>query len=190
MVARLYLMRTGRTACEAQERFEPAVGAPLTAEGADYVVARADELPAKVAAVYGGNGQAERQTAELVARKLGVKARTDPDLHELDYGLWQGLTYAEIRRRQPRAYRQWREEPSLARPPGGETLAEAQARVGAALREIARRHPGGSAVLVLGPVALALAKRALGGGAAKRFWDQVASSEPVGRYEVDDEQPA
>ena len=44
--------------------------------------------------------QRTRQTADCISTELGgVPVRIDPRLNELDYGLWAGLTGAEIERR-------------------------------------------------------------------------------------------
>jgi len=132
-------------------------GSPL-AEQALAALARMCEPLAgeRVDAVYGGDASGEQQAADRVARALDARWRVEPDLREVDYGLWQGLTKAEIRRRQPKLYRDWMDEPCCVCPPAGETFDEAGDRLWAVVESIARRHKNGTAVLVLRPVMLAL----------------------------------
>ena len=54
--------------------------------------------------------------------------------------MWQGLKIDEIRRKFPRVYRHWQDAPESIRPPEGETLEEAQARVLRALEKPLRRR--------------------------------------------------
>ena len=156
-MASVYVIQTGRTTWDEQTRIESAPGAPLTATGRQDVADAARELAAlSISAIYACGGEAEQQTAELVAEAADAKVRTSEELRELDYGLWQGLTREEIKRRQPKLYRQWTDSPASVRPPGGETLEEARRRLCKAVRDIVKRHKNGRALLVLRPVAFAL----------------------------------
>jgi probable phosphoglycerate mutase len=103
-------------------------------------------------------------TATAVGTRLGIAVDTDPDLREQDLGAWQGLTGDEARARDPELYavRFLARDPT-ARPPGGETREEMQARAARSLDRHAA--PGGSGpVLVVthGGVVAALVYRALG----------------------------
>lgn len=179
---RMYVIQTGRTVWDEQTRVESAPGAPLTDTGRDDVRdALAGLVGHAITTIYTSPGQAEQQTAELIAPALGAKVRTHKDLRELDYGLWQGLTVEEIKRRQPKLYRQWTECPQSVRPPGGETLAEAQDRLCQAARDILKRHKNGGALLVLRPVALGLLKCLFGHDGLETLWQHVA---PSGAWDV------
>ncbi len=162
-MTKVYAIQTGQTTLEQQSRVESAAGAPLTEEGAISVRTAALELndlqERGFSAVYACTlGEAEHQTAELVADVLGLKIRNNDALHELDYGLWQGLTVDEIKHRQPSAYRQWMKAPASTRPPEGETLDEAQQRLRKAMRQIMRRNKNDDILLVLRPVLMGLLK--------------------------------
>ena len=187
-MTKIYAIQTGQTTWEQQSRVESSAGAPLTDEGTTAVEDAARQLPGQeIKAVYVCTaGEAERQTAELLAKTLKAKIRNNEGLHELDYGLWQGLTVDEIKRRQPRAYRQWTRCPASTRPPQGETLAEAQDRLRSALKEIAKRHKNGSALLVLRPVLMGLLKCLSRHEAVDGLWRHVDQSLSWDCYELDD----
>lgn len=55
-----------------------------------------------------------------------------PDLRELGFGAWEGLTPDEAAERDPELYRRFRESAGALAPPGGETLDQLRARVAAA----------------------------------------------------------
>jgi probable phosphoglycerate mutase len=67
----------------------------------------------------------------------------------LNQGLWQGLLVEEIRRKQPKVYKQWQEHPETVCPPAGETLPEALLRVEETLEKLARKHRQGTIALVV-----------------------------------------
>src|SRR5207237_7424731 len=88
---------------------------------------------ARVAAVYASPLERTVQTAEAIAARCGLDAvGIDPDLNEIDFGEWTGLTFAELAHRDDwRRYNARRDASTI---PGGECLLRAQARAGAAVR--------------------------------------------------------
>ena len=182
----VYVIQTGRTVWEERSRFESAAGSPLTDEGAGAVKSTAEELTKhKIKAIYASKGESEQQTAGLVAEVLGLKVRTNDGLREIDYGMWQGLTVEEIKRRHPKVYKQWTGSPVSVRPSGGESLDEVQERLRKAMREIVKRHRGGSALLVLRPVALGLLRCVLDGSPVSGMWSHVDPAFTWDSYEMD-----
>jgi broad specificity phosphatase PhoE len=175
-MARLYVIQTGRTTWDEQARVESSLGAPLSPAGAAEVQDAARQLlavQAPIEVIYTSAGAAEQQTAECVAAVLGAKVRVRKDLCELDYGLWQGLTQEEMKRRQPKLFRQWMEAPASVRPPGGETLDEAGKRIKKAIKDVIKRHKDGQALVVLRPVALGLVRCLVRRQGAEQLWQNV-----------------
>jgi broad specificity phosphatase PhoE len=67
------------------------------------------------------------QTGEIVA--AGRAVETDPRVAEMDYGEWEGLTYAQIEARDVERRRRWEADPATEHCPGGESGNEVAARV-------------------------------------------------------------
>jgi broad specificity phosphatase PhoE len=89
-------------------------------------------------------------TAALILEGRRLSVAVDPDLRELHYGEWEQLRERDVART-----RQWKDEFARMRaedpawrPPGGETIAEVQARTFAALRRIAESHRGRTVFIV------------------------------------------
>jgi len=67
-------------------------------------------------------------------------------LDEVDFGAWSGLDFLDLA--QDPQWRRWNEFRSLARPPGGETMLEAQARIMGHVERVSAALPEGAVALV------------------------------------------
>jgi broad specificity phosphatase PhoE len=99
----LLLVRHGETEWSLSGRHTSWTDVPLTARGRERARELAPLLAAqRVAAAFVSPLRRARKTAELIG--LG-DARVDPDLHEWDYGGYEGITTAEIQRTRPDWFR-------------------------------------------------------------------------------------
>jgi broad specificity phosphatase PhoE len=89
-----------------------------------------------------------------------------PDLIECDFGMWEGLTFAEAQEGWPEAMDAWLASPSVA-PPGGESFDAVRARTQNALATVLRAYGRGVVVIVshVSPIKLIL-QNALAAGDA------------------------
>lgn len=158
---RLLLIRHGETAWNVEGRYQGQADPPLNRRGqaqVEALAARLAEAGVRPVGIYASPLRRAWQTAEAVARRLDVPLWGEPRLMEIHLGSWQGILAVEIARRWPETFARWEGEPWAVRPPGGETLAEVQQRVEAALNEILRRHPGETVALVAHRLPLAFTK--------------------------------
>jgi broad specificity phosphatase PhoE len=116
----------------------PGVG--LTERGRAEIAAVAERLARgdNIAALYSSPLQRTRESAEIVAARLGLPIAFRDDLIELDFGEWTGATFEAIRG-DPR-WQAWSTQRSLAKIPGGESMRQVQRRAVEALFEIGERH--------------------------------------------------
>ncbi len=75
-----------------------------------------------------------QETAGILAHGLSVE--TDPRLKEMDYGAWEGLTYAQIEQRDGAARREWELAPDRIACPGGESGNDVALRVRSFLEDL------------------------------------------------------
>ena len=80
--------------------------------------------------------QRAAETARILGLGLGIEPATDPRLNEISYGDWDGLTWAEIERRDPAAAQAKLDDWQGVTPPGGEPFEEFRNRVEAAVRDL------------------------------------------------------
>lgn len=135
--ARVYLARHGETAYNLERRFQGHLPVPLNDTGR----IQAREL-AERASAYGFRALwcstllRARETADIVARRIGLAPREDGRLVETDAGEWTDKSFAEVQSHSPAQFAAFiAGEPTFAFP-GGESLAAQEARVAAALCEI------------------------------------------------------
>jgi alpha-ribazole phosphatase len=151
----LLLARHGETDWNRDGRWQGHTDTPLNERGREQARALAAELDGEpVAAVYASDLRRARETAQIVAARLGVEVRADPRLREIYFGGWEGLTTPEIEDRFPDEVARWRADDDANSFAGGETYAEMGARVVEALSEIAAAHPDEAVLVILhgGPI--------------------------------------
>jgi broad specificity phosphatase PhoE len=122
-------------------------GVALTERGRAEIALMAERLAGDdIVAVYASPLQRTRESAEIVAERLGLPIAFRDDVVELDFGEWTGATFDTIRA-DPR-WIPWNTRRSLSSIPGGESMREVQRRAVEALLEIADRHPDETVVVV------------------------------------------
>ncbi|MEM9071151.1 MAG: histidine phosphatase family protein [Myxococcota bacterium] len=77
-----------------------------------------------------------REVAHRLGQHLAVDVQVRPELRELDFGVWEGRTWAAIEADDGARLSHWMENWKSARPPGGEGLAELSARIEAWWRSL------------------------------------------------------
>ncbi len=142
MNVRFLLLRHAEAEGNAAGQTQGRIDHPLTERGRRQAQAAAGALAHyRPAALYCSPATRARETAAAVGGPLGLEAAVDERLHELDHGDLDGQTIAEIRDEYADFIERWRDgDIGDLRFPGGETMREAQARMLAALDEIATRH--------------------------------------------------
>ncbi len=134
---RLFLIRHGRTAWNAQGRFQGCRDIPLDETGraqARAMALHASRIP--FSAVWSSPLSRARETAGFLARRKGLGVKVHEALKEIRHGKWEGLKADEVARRWPSLYRLWQESPQEVVMPGGESLADVQVRALTAMKDV------------------------------------------------------
>ena len=144
---RLALLRHGPTEWNALGKVQGHTDIPLSAAGAAKMAAL--RLPAPAARVYASPMLRARQTAEALGLLNPV---LDARLMEQNWGVWEGLTRAEIlsRHGDDAFVKAGSEQGEAFRPGGGESTGELHARVASFLADTARQDGDAVAVAHLG----------------------------------------
>jgi probable phosphomutase (TIGR03848 family) len=97
-------------------------------------------------AVYASPMERTAETARPIARRLGLRVRTDRGLIECDFGEWTGAQLRSLAKKPE--WGQVQRCPSGFRFPGGESFLEMQARISSAIDRLVRLHRGETIVAV------------------------------------------
>lgn len=109
----------------------------LSPLGQEQSRAMAEAMAARgIAALHTSHLRRARETAGFVAAHLGIEPIVDPRLAEARMGEWEGRLKDDLQRERPEQWAAWRRGGARFRFPGGESLAELQERVLAALIEV------------------------------------------------------
>ena len=143
------LLRHGETPLTAEGRFSGLGDVPLTDAGHGQATAAAARLAAhhRIELIVTSPLRRARDTADAVARATGAPLSVADGLAEADFGMWEGLTFAEVSQRWPEEMSAWVADPRAA-PPGGESLTHPAGRVAAAVDALLAAHPGSTLLLV------------------------------------------
>lgn len=146
----IVLTRHGHVEGIQPERFRGRAELALTPLGQRQAQATADYIAAgwRPAAVYCSPMDRCVRTASAIAQPFGLHVERVPGLNDFDYGLWQGLTIADVQARWPAEYALWRSAPQQLTVPGGESLYNVAARAIRDLHEILQRHKAETVVIV------------------------------------------
>jgi broad specificity phosphatase PhoE len=139
VVTGVYLARHGQTAYNLEGRFQGQLPVPLDETGRS----QAGELAERAAergfsALWSSPLLRARETAEIVAQRIGLSPHEDPRLMETDAGDWTDRSFADVQAEAPELFAAFLAgDPSFAFP-GGESFAQQEVRVGAALDDVER----------------------------------------------------
>jgi len=140
---RVIAVRHGETAWNVETRMQGQLDIPLNEKGrwqaARVAAALADEA---FDAIYSSDLLRASQTAEVLARAQALPLVADRGLRERCFGVFEGLTFAEVEARWPADSRRWRHRDPEFAPEGAESLHQFSARCVAAAARLAAAHPG------------------------------------------------
>ncbi len=169
MVTTLYLVRHGETEGSEIKRYKGSIDVPLSPRGeeqikrssefihkhiqksnalrhTDYLkdlhsnisINRSDS--AALTAVYSSSLNRALRSAEIVAEPSGLKPVVVPDLRERCFGVWEGMTFLEIKDKYPFEFEKWAGNPLRYSPPDGENTLDVRDRVIKAVEGIMDNH--------------------------------------------------
>lgn len=148
-MTRVLLVRHGETAWNKELKYQGHTDTALTDAGlrqAELVAARLAAEP--VAAVYASDLSRALITAENIAARHSLPVIALPELREIRFGHWEGLTYDGIIERWPEEYQQLYTRTDEVRIPGGETFRELKERAAGAVARLVEHHRGQTIALV------------------------------------------
>jgi len=95
-----------------------------------------------ISAIYSSGLIRAYQAASIIAKRRSLKVKKDERLNEIDFGIWEGMTFNQIRKKYPKLAQKYLSNPLNEKIPGGESLLKFKNRVNKVLKEILSRENG------------------------------------------------
>ncbi|MGD0281003.1 MAG: histidine phosphatase family protein [Dissulfurispiraceae bacterium] len=170
MVTTLYLIRHGETIGSETRRYKGSIDVPMSEEGlaqirkvSAFIAAklqlsemsmRKSYLNAvhtafsqnsghgetKLSAVYCSDLNRAVKSAEIIAEPHGLKPLVMPEFRERNFGVWEGMTFDEIKQQYPSEFDAWASNPLKHSPVNGESTMDVYERVIRALDAVISKH--------------------------------------------------
>ncbi|QRP98386.1 bifunctional RNase H/acid phosphatase [Corynebacterium sp. FDAARGOS 1242] len=147
-VTRFILLRHGQTAMSAAKQYSGRANPELTELGKKQALAAAQALAGThIDAVVCSPLRRCQQSAAAVVEGRDLQVETVEGLIEVDFGRWEGKTFAEADAADPELHARWLQDTSVSCP-GGESLRAVHRRVSAARRDLQKRYEGKTVLVV------------------------------------------
>jgi broad specificity phosphatase PhoE len=160
---KLHLIRHGESVYNAEGRIQGHADIPLSELGCRQAEAAAEALakqPHDV--IYASPLRRAAQTAEIIAKRLGLPIQFNEQLKEINVGIFQGKIHAELEREYPMEIARWRSEEMDYAVPGGESRRQLLSRGRVAFESIVAEGRENVVVVSHGRILMTTIKALLG----------------------------
>lgn len=181
-VTRLFLIRHGQTDCNLNNRYSGFLDVGLNKTGQLQARRLAAAIcQERIDRIYVSDRKRAIQTARIIFKNKKMERLSG--LKEVNFGIFEGLTYKEILKKHPLVYKKWLKDPFSVKIPGGEHLLVFKKRVIRSLKTIIKSNKGKSvAVVTHGGVISIYLNHLL---KSRKFWETVTGSASITTVEHD-----
>ena len=146
---RILLFRHGETANSKEVCFNGHYDVELSERGKKQFQHWAEILKQEsFKAIYSSDLKRTRNSAHFIAKEHGLELVSYPELRELSFGTWEGMSFSEVETTYPGQMEMRMESVTTFQADGGETYPQLQTRVIPKFEEIVARHPNDQIVMV------------------------------------------
>ena len=139
----IILARHGETEWNVAEVFRGQIDIDLSEKGTRQAEMLSAYLrTSNIEAIYSSPLIRAHKTAEIIARPHKLEVNAEPDLTDLNFGRWQGLSLEEVKGKYQDLYTTWITHPEQVTMPDGESLKDVARRVTRLKNNIVERHHG------------------------------------------------
>jgi broad specificity phosphatase PhoE len=145
---------------------------PINARGLQQIQALLSALNGEeIEYIFTSDLERAASTARMLADAYGVPCIQKPNLREINFGTWEGLTWQQIQEQDEAYARRWTETYPNLPAPGGETFADFQTRVIAEITEIFNSDDQQQAAVVTHGGVMRVVLQAMCGLAENEAWE-------------------
>ncbi len=147
---KIYLIRHGQTDWNIKGKIQGGHDVLLNETGRRQAERLAEGMDSRpVSRIFTSTLKRAVETAEMINRRKNVEICPMPQLIEVEFGKWEGMTWDEIKEAYPKEYECWTLNPAEVTPPGGESQEQVKNRCVWTIKEILKRTNGQEDVAVV-----------------------------------------
>lgn len=148
-MTKVLLIRHGQTVWNQGGKYQGHTDVQLSEEGREQARRlRQRFINDRIDAFYASDLSRAMETASIIAEGRGAPVVPVPALRELNFGVWEGLTYQEILAGYGYLAERWYIDPTGLAIPNGETFEELKERSYRVMQDLVARHPGQTILVV------------------------------------------
>ncbi len=148
MATIVYLIRHGETEWNKLGKFQGSTDIALSEDGIRQAYLAAKVLKGKFDYIYASPLSRAKQTADIIGETSHVSTQIEPEIKEINFGLWEGLTFEEIKEKYPKEFVSWRNPLEGHLMSDDKSIRNAGKRAGNAIRRLVEGHQGERIALV------------------------------------------
>lgn len=156
---KLFLIRHGQTDWNLKGKIQGSYDTELNETG----IAQAEELSSKVIEqnykffkIYSSCQKRALKTAQVLSYHTNVSYEIIKGIEEINLGEWEGLSWAEVKKKFPAEYEEWYNNRRYTKPPKGESYEDMLKRVLEAIHNIIKKGSEDVAVVTHSAVIMCL----------------------------------
>jgi isoleucyl-tRNA synthetase len=170
---RYFILRHGESEMNVKDilisKLPEKIPCPLTKKGRDQIKKVAKKLKKeKIDLIFSSDLQRTKETAEILAKELGVKIIFDKRLRDIQFGIFEGKALKEYR-----FFWKSYEEMFKKAPKGGENYNQVKMRVYNFLKELEKKYSGKTILIVSHQRPLAMLEGATKGYSQKEYFEKI-----------------
>lgn len=140
-MTKIILIRHGQTNWNLTGKYQGHADVELTNKGIEQAKQAAERLyNEKIVAVYSSDLSRAAKTASCIAYDRNLVVTTLPELREISFGDWEGLTFDQIKERWPEEFAKMFSRPDIVKIPNGETVPMVANRIVKTICKLADTH--------------------------------------------------
>ena len=148
-MTKIILLRHGETEWNRLGKYQGQSDIALSEKGRCQAQTLAAHFPVRtLQAAYASDLQRAMETARVATSSFGCTVTAEPRLREVNFGDWEGLTYAEINEKWPNALNQFFSDTTKITIPNGESFETLKQRSDVAINKILEKHKKETVVVV------------------------------------------
>ncbi len=156
---KLYFIRHGQTDWNVARKIQGSCDIELNANGlrqAEVLCRKLKEENAPITRIYTSRQKRAHQTAAILSKATNLELVTIDGLQEVNLGLWEGLSWMEIRDQYPTEYESWYHNRRYDNSHKGESYQEVVDRAMKAIRAIIKENESDIAIVTHNAVIMCL----------------------------------